>query len=275
MTSTWLLTGATGFVGRHVVRALVGQGIRLKVVLRTECDLTDTWPSGTEIVRSDDLFSETAEWWAKVAEGVDTVLHLAWYAEPGLYLQSVKNLDCLAGTLAMAKGCAKAGIRRFIGVGTCFEYDVAAGYLSIHTPLKPLSPYAAAKAAAYLALSEFFKQTQTSFAWCRLFYLYGEGEDPRRLIAYVKTQLQKGLPVELTSGQQVRDYMDVSEAATQLIATALGSSTGPVNVCSGQAVTVRALVERLALEHGRTDLLRFGVRPDNFTDPLIVVGIKD
>lgn len=275
MTSAWLLTGATGFVGRHVVRALAERGIRLKVVLRTEHDLTCTWPSGTEIVRSDDLFSETAQWWAAVAEDVDTVLHLAWYAEPGLYLQSVKNLDCLAGTLAMAKGCAKAGVRRFIGIGTCFEYDVGAGYLSTRTPLKPLSPYAAAKAAAYLALSEFFKQTQTSFAWCRLFYLYGEGEDPRRLIAYVKSQLQKGLPVELTSGQQVRDYMDVRDATAQLIATALGNTTGPVNVCSAQAVTVRALVERFALEHGRQDLLRFGVRPDNFTDPPIVVGIKD
>lgn len=226
-------------------------------------------------MHTDDLFSETADWWAKTAEGVDTALHLAWYAEPGLYLQSTKNLDCLAGTLAMAKGCSQAQVRRFVGVGTCFEYDVTAGYLSTRTPLKPLSPYAAAKAAAYLALSEYFQQAGVSFAWCRLFYLFGEGEDPRRLIAYVKAQLEKGLPVELTSGQQVRDYMDVREAAAQLVATTLSDTTGPINVCSGHAVTVRALVERLALEHGRPDLLRFGVRPDNFTDPATVVGIKD
>lgn len=275
MSRIWLLTGATGFVGRHVVRALAAQGIRLRVVLRVEHDPPDVWPDGTEFVRSDDLFSETAAWWAKTAAGVDTVLHLAWYAEPGLYLQSAKNLDCLSGTLAMAKGCAQAQVRRFVGVGTCFEYDVSAGYLSTRTPLKPLSPYAAAKAAAYLALSEFFKQTGTSFAWCRLFYLYGEGEDPRRLVAYVKAQLEQGLPVELTSGQQVRDYMDVSEAAIQLVVTASSNTAGPVNVCSGQAVTVRALVERLALDLGRPDLLRFGVRPDNFTDPPAVVGIKD
>lgn len=275
MSRIWLLTGATGFVGRHVVRALAEQGIQLRLLLRAKYAPTNPWPNDTEIVHSDDLFSETAAWWTKAAEGVDTVLHLAWYAEPGLYLQSTKNLDCLSGTLAMAKGCAQAQVRRFVGVGTCFEYDVSAGYLSTDTPLKPLSPYAASKAAAYLSLSEFFKQTGISFSWCRLFYLYGEGEDPRKLIAYVKAQLEKGLPVELTSGQQVRDYMDVREAAAQLVATALSSTVGPTNVCSGQAVTVKELVERLARDHGRPDLLRFGVRPDNFTDPPTVVGIKN
>src|SRR5690606_18871221 len=99
------------------------------------------------------------------AEGVDAVLHMAWYAEPGQYLQSPRNLDCLTGTLAMAKGCAQAGVSRFVGVGTCMEYDTSGGYLSIRTPLRPVSPYAAAKAAAYLSLREYFRERKLSFAW--------------------------------------------------------------------------------------------------------------
>lgn len=275
MSKIWLVTGATGFVGRHVIHAIATRDIRLKVVIRGEACAESQWPEGTVIIQSEDMFSESASWWKTLVQGVDTVVHLAWYAEPGKYLQSPKNWDCLSGTLALAKACLQAGVRRFIGIGTCLEYDVTAGYLSVQTPLNPLSPYAAAKVSCYFALRSFFNQTGTSFVWCRLFNLYGDGEDPRRLIAYVKSQLQKGLPVELTSGQQVRDYMDVREAAENIVITALGQASGPVNICSSKAVTVKELVTGIALKYGRPDLLRFGARLDNPTEPLTIVGIKD
>ena len=112
------------------------------------------------------------------------------------------------------------------------------------------------------------------FAWCRLFYLYGEGEDLRRLVSYVRGRLQAGEPAELSSGSQVRDFLDVREAARMVVDVALGSLEGPVNICSGTAVTVRELAERIADEFGRRDLLRFGARPDNPVDPPCVVGIR-
>jgi dTDP-6-deoxy-L-talose 4-dehydrogenase (NAD+) len=192
-----------------------------------------------------------------------------------MYLRSPRNLDCLAGTLAMAQGCARARISRFVGVGTCFEYDTSAGHLSVDTPLKPMSPYAAAKAATYLALDAFFREAGVPFAWCRLFYLHGEGEDPRRLIPYVKERLAQGLAVELTSGTQVRDYMLVQDAARDLADHVMGERQGAFNVCSGRPVTVRSLVEALADECGRRDLLRFGARAENFTDPPVIVGVKE
>jgi dTDP-6-deoxy-L-talose 4-dehydrogenase (NAD+) len=114
-----------------------------------------------------------------------------------------------------------------------------------------------------------------AFAWCRLFYLYGEGEDGRRLVPYLRSRLQAGLPAELSSGTQVRDYLDVREAADMIIDVALGSRKGPVNICSGEPVTVRELAERIADEFGRRDLLHFGARAENSLDPPIVVGIRN
>ena len=153
-----LLTGATGFVGRQVARVLAAQGVALRLVVRagSEARLEQT----EDVLLTQDLFAESADWWAQACAGVDTVVHAAWYAEPGKYLQSEKNLDCLLGTLQLAKGAARAGVRRFVGVGTCFEYDLAPGHLSIDTPLKPLTPYAGAKAAAFLALSQVLPQQE-------------------------------------------------------------------------------------------------------------------
>ena len=92
-------------------------------------------------------------------EGVDRIVHLAWIATPGVYLTAPENLDCLQGTLTMAKGAVRAGVKKFVGIGTCFEYDLCGGLLSTATPLNPTTPYAAAKAGAFLALSRWLPRT--------------------------------------------------------------------------------------------------------------------
>jgi dTDP-6-deoxy-L-talose 4-dehydrogenase (NAD+) len=166
-------------------------------------------------------------------------------------------------------------VRRFVGVGTCFEYDLANSVpLAVDAPLKPLTPYAAAKAAAFMTLSQWLPIAGVEFCWCRVFYLSGEGEDSRRLVPYLRAKLAAGEPAELTSGNQVRDHLDVREVAQLIVNHALGDETGPINICSGVPVTVRQLAERIADEYGRRDLLKFGARPDNPLDPPYVVGIK-
>jgi nucleoside-diphosphate-sugar epimerase len=268
-----LLTGATGFVGRQVLRALAERGTRVRTVVRQGKTIAST-PAIEGVVVSPDIFHESAGWWADACRGIDTVIHAAWYAEPGQYLQSPKNQDCLSGTLRLAEGAIAAGVRRFIGIGTCFEYDLSAGHLAVETPLGPTTPYAQAKADAFLALTRLLPPHDLAFAWCRLFYLYGEGEDVRRLVPYLHARLKAGEAAELSSGTQVRDFLDVREAGRMIAEAALGARQGPINICSGMPITVRALAEQIADEYGRRDLLRFGARRDNLTDPPVVVGIR-
>jgi nucleoside-diphosphate-sugar epimerase len=275
MTGITLLTGATGFVGRQVLRALGETGVRVRVVVRDGKQGQLATLEGIEsVVTTPDLFAESAEWWTDVCKGIDTVIHVAWYAETGKCLQSAKNLDCLMGTLQMAKGAAQAKVSRFIGIGTCFEYDFTEGVLAVETPLQPLTSYAGAKVAAFIALSQWLPQQGVEFAWCRLFYLYGEGEDGRRLVPYLHSKLAAGEPAELTSGSQIRDFLDVREAGRMVVETSLSDEQGPVNICSGVPITVRQLAEQIADKYGRRDLLRFGVRPDNLVDPGCIVGIR-
>ena len=264
-----LLTGASGFVGRHVLRSLQARDRPVRLVTRKPSGGAG---KGVEEIHSDDLFAEPAARLRQLCEQVDTVLHLAWYAEPGEYQFSGKNLDCLQGTLALAAAARDSGVRRFVGVGTCFEYDLGQSPLLTTTRLDPQSPYAAAKAAAYLALSQALPAVGMSFAWCRLFYLYGEGEDIRRLAAALHDKLARGDPVDLTSGTQMRDFMDVADAAEMIVRIALSDHEGAANVCSGRPITIREFAERIADEYGRRDLLRFGTRADNPIDPPRVVG---
>jgi len=226
------------------------------------------------VISTPNLFIESEEWWINVLQGIDTIIHIAWYAEPGKYLQSEKNWDCLQGTQTLAKAAIRAKVRRFVGIGTCFEYDLSHGMLSVDTPLKPLTPYAGAKAATYMALSQWLPSQSVEFAWCRLFYLYGEGEDKRRLVPYLRSKLSAGEPAELTSGNQIRDFMDVGAAAELVSTISLNHVQGPVNICTGIPVTVKQLAENISDEFGRRDLLKFGARLDNPIDPICVVGIK-
>lgn len=271
-----LITGASGFVGRQIVKALDGLDLKIVPVVRDEGKCSFDGQLNIErIVMSKDIFQESFEWWGAQCKGVDIVIHAAWYTEPGEYLQSLRNMDCLIGSLNLAKGAVCSGVKRFVGIGTCFEYDLSAGVVSKDTQLKPLTPYASSKAALFMVLSRLLPVQSVEFAWCRLFYLYGEGEDERRLVPYLHKQLSRSNVVELTSGKQIRDFLDVAVAGRVIAETAIGEQCGVINVCSGIPITVRQIAEQIADKFGRRDLLKFGHRQDNLIDPPCVLGIPN
>jgi len=270
-----LVTGATGFVGKQVLATMLERGIQIVPVVRPgSVGKLPASPLLETPIVTEDMFSENEIWWQQKLQGVDILMHIAWYAEPGQYQFSTQNMNCLIGTLRMAQAAAQARVKRLVGVGTCFEYAQSGRALSVDSPLDALSPYAACKVAAYFALSQLLPQYGLQFAWCRLFYLYGEGEDERRLVPAIRKHLSEGQPIKLTAGTQVRDFLDVSEAGRQITDVALSGKTGAINICSGKPVTVRELAESIADKYGRRDLLKFGARQDNPVDPPYAVGIK-
>jgi len=277
MTRRFLITGATGFVGRQVLTHIAKYNFSVTLIVRDrKLENFKENPAVDTVIATNDLFAESSAWWANAFKGIDTVIHAAWDVEPSKYLQSSKNMDCLQGTLAMAKGALIAGVRRIIGIGTCFEYDLSYSLLSIETPLKPLTPYAGAKAAAFMSLSNWLPSQDVEFAWCRLFYLYGEGEDERRLVPYLRSKLAAGEKVELSSGTQIRDFLDVSVAGRLIADIAVGTLLGPINICSGIPITIKQLAENIADEYGRRDLLSFAARKeDSFNPPIVLGAVKN
>ncbi|WP_201215223.1 NAD-dependent epimerase/dehydratase family protein [Halochromatium roseum] len=148
-----LLTGANGFVGRQVVRFLALQETPLKLVLRKGSQRPTDLRETDEVIEAPDLFQAEKAWWAEALTGIDTVIDLAWYAEPGHYLTSPRNLDCLNGTIEMAKACIETAVRRVVGIGTCAEYDLSQGMLRPDSTLDPQTLYAACKASTSTSTS--------------------------------------------------------------------------------------------------------------------------
>lgn len=283
MSERILVTGATGFVGKNFIRSINKFGFKVDLVVRENCGVDfSKIDSVCEIIQTPDLFSHNSDWWENICKKYSTVVHLAWYVEPGSYINSDKNIDCLIGTLALIRGARRAGVKKFVGVGTCLEYDINNQNLSAElSSLKPKSLYGACKLAVYNTLLQVFNEPENNFLWFRLFYLlpnktdkilYG---DNLRLGDYIKSRIFQNMPVHLTNGTQIRDYLFVEEATNMMAEAIFEKKIGAMNICSGIPRTVRDVAEEIAFELGKPDLLRFGSKTSQANDPEYIVGIKD
>jgi len=261
-----LLTGASGFIGRHAVGALVERGADVHAVSRSAvAEYACAWHHA-------DLLAPGAPQQVIAAVRPDIVLHLAWCVEHGKFWNDPANLEWVAATLALARASAEHGVRRFVGIGTCFEYDWPdeGPCLESETPLAGHTLYDRAKAACRSVLEEFLGEAGLSFAWARMFFLYGPDEAPKRLVASIARALADGKPARTSSGRAIRDFMDTRDAGAALAALALAGTAGAVNIATGEAQSVRAIAALLGKLGGRPDLVEIGALPDREEPPYIV-----
>lgn len=271
-----VVTGAGGFIGSHVVRQAVAAGHAVTALLRPGGDPTKL-ADVREKTELRELSLEDVDAVGKLIRAVapNAVLHLAWYANPTDYLSSVRNLDSLRATVTFAHAALANDCPRFVGVGTCLEYAPSVTAHRETDATDPTSLYASAKLGAWLAVRALSAQLGVQAAWARLFHLHGPGEHPARLIPTVRAALRAGRPVDLTGGEQVRDYLHVADVAAGLLRIAESEALGVVNVCSGGGVTLRDLALALADIEGGRELLRFGARPYAASEVMHVVGNCD
>ena len=196
------------------------------------------------------------------------VLHLAWYVEHGRFWAAPENLDWVGATLSLARAAAEAGATRFVGTGTCIEYDwsdqESAGQPGLRRESDPLAPtflYGEAKAACYRLLSAAAPGLGLSFAWGRLFHLFGPGENPARLVASLIAAMRAGKAAEIGSGRQLRDFMATQDAGAALAALCASGVTGAVNVASGEAGDGRSRWRRRSPDCWATRPVRIGRAP--------------
>ena len=259
-----LLTGATGFLGRHILAGLRGSGAEVVAARRRPPDEPDA-----EVAwRRADLL-DAAACRALIAEIRPThLIHSAWMAVPGQFWASPDNAEWLKAGIALVDAFGAAGGRRFVGLGTCAEYDWAAGRFSEDsTPALASTPYGKAKAALEAAADALAARHGLSAAWGRIFLPYGPGDAPERLIPSVLAAIARREAVNLSDGTQVRDFIFAPDAADLILRLAAGAEEGIFNVGTGIGVSVREAVERVAALAGGADLLRFGALPNRGGEP--------
>lgn len=267
------VTGASGFIGAHVVRALLAHGHSVMALALLGDSL---WRLQDAVEQIPFVFGNLGD--VEILRRAladfqpDACIHLAWYAEPGKYLDSPENLASLTSSLALLGELIRVGCSQVVMAGTCAEYDTTFGYLREDTPTRPVTLYAAAKLACYLLSQQIAEQAKTNLAWGRIFYPYGPQEDERRAVPALVRALQNGLSFPATLGDQVRDYIHVEDVATAFCTLAEKQANGVFNISSGTPVTIQQLLETVGNFIGRADLIQFGAQPYRAWEPPFICG---
>ena len=270
-----LVTGATGFVGRHVVQALLARGCEVRAVARnaeTAADLS--WINAVEFIAAD-IHAPTLNIQA-LTDGVDAVVHLAW---PGLpNYQALFHFEHnLMADYRFIKSAVEAGVSQVLVTGTCFEYGLQSGPLSEQTAAQPSNPYGLAKNTLRVFLQNLQQAQPFTLQWARLFYLHGEGQNPNSLLAALDRAIDAGDDsFNMSAGEQLRDYLAIETAAGYLAAILQQRKfDGVINCASGQPISVRALVEQRLQARGSSIRLNLGHYPYPTHEPMAFWGVTD
>jgi nucleoside-diphosphate-sugar epimerase len=262
------------------VRRLAADGVRVTALVRKNSAARSTLPSSPHISTIEIGASDSRALAASlVTISPDVVFNLASAGVNPADRDPLAMLDGNARFLASllaAMGSRKP--RRFIHTGSCSEYASAeTGHrIAEDYPVEPTSLYGAAKLCASLYGAAFAAERRMPFLNLRLFGVFGIGEAPHRVVPYLIAKLRENQPVDLTPGEQIRDWLYIDDVIDALLEAATCPhlpDTGIFNVCSGHGTSVRELAEQVAdaLRKPR-DLLRFGARPYRGDEPMWIVG---
>jgi dTDP-6-deoxy-L-talose 4-dehydrogenase (NAD+) len=203
----------------------------------------------------------------------DLVMHLAW---PGLpnYREDFHVDVNLPRDYVFLESMVLAGYPRLLVTGTCFECFPQSGGYSEDCEGAPTLNYPLAKARLRRQLEALSAREPFGFQWARLFYMHGEGQNPKSLLAQLDLAIDAGAEsFNMSGGEQVRDYLPVPEVAAKLATLAEHPLwTGVTHVCSGQGITVRELVEKHIAARGARIRLNLGVYPYVDYEPMAFWG---
>ena len=234
------LTGGTGFIGSHIAAALVEKQHEVLALVRSG----SSTPPGT-IPAEGDLSNLP---WQQLEEfGPELLIHSAWIATPGVYLESEQNDKLVDDSLRMADRLFSFGLKHMTSLGTCFEYAPCVSPLTEESPLAPASRYARAKCQLGEHLAACAKKHGRSLSWPRIFFPYGKGEPPQKLISHLLSCVLTDINPELKYPNAIRDFIHVSDVADALVCLSEKMFHGKVNIGTGRGVSVGE-IHRTVLE---------------------------
>ncbi len=260
------VTGATGFIGSHILKKLNELPIELIAITRLANSDLPSLNNGKWIEM--DIENPPHQAFSYLGKP-DVLLHLAWQGLPNYnslhHLQSelpiqynfLNNLIC-------------QGLKSIVVTGTCFEYGMQNGCLSEDLETKPSNPYAIAKDSLRQRLETLKKQYDFNLTWARLFYIYGDGQSEESIYSQLKTSIQNSeKKFNMSEGEQLRDFLPIEKVSQHLINLAiLSKNIGIVNVCSGKPISVQKLVKSWLEENNWSIELNLGYYPYPNYEPM-------
>lgn len=254
-----IMTGASGFVGSHVLPLLLKQNVEVIAVARDLSSL-DQYRDVCSLVEFD--FNTSGNNYSSL-EGADMLIHLAW-DKISDFMSPCHYESQLSAHYEFIKTLLLSGVGSICVSGTCYEYGKLIGIMNEKMVTNPVTSYGLAKDCLRRQL-EFLQNNGFTFdlTWMRLFYMHGQGQPDNTLYSQLKAAVNRGdHTFKMSGGEQLLDYLPVKEVAQKIVDLSLkNQNIGVVNVCNGKPISVRRLVEHWVKEEGWDIELELGYYP--------------
>ena len=267
------VTGASGFIGGHVLLALQHRDVEVVAVTRDATRIKGV--SDAVPIMEMDISNPSSDSFEQMGQP-DVLIHLAWDGLPNY--KSLHHFETeLPRQYHFLKNMIEAGLPSLLVVGTCFEYGMQSGSLAADILTRPNNPYGYAKDALRKQLEFLQSVTHFNLTWGRLFYMYGEGQPSTSLYPQLKEAVLRGDKIfNMSGGEQLRDYLPVEDVAHQITQLALAQQDiGAINICSGNPVSVRRLVQQWLSDNGWEIELKLGYYPYPDYEPMAFWGDRE
>ncbi len=267
-----LVTGGTGFIGRHAIPELLNLGYEVHIALLEHENFPDQ--SDGLYFHVCDLLNEKQQKLLFEEIGPTHLLHFAWDVTHGKFWTTENNLIWVQASISLLKNFNQFGGERVVYAGTCAEYDWSDGNcVEGGTPLAPNTLDGASKNRLNGIFQSYCAQENISAAWGRIFHLYGPNEVESRFVPNVICSMLKKEAVKCSAGTQIRDFMHVEDVAKGFVCLLDNDAVkGSVNIASGEPVSLKDVVELIADKTAYIDKVDFGAFPIATNDPALLVG---
>lgn len=264
-----LVTGISGFIGSQAIQFLKEKKYEIHGVY------CSNRPSYDEDIHMHpvNLLDQTSVESLLATVKPTHLLHLAWFAQPGKYWTDTKNLEWVRASLFLYRMFHEHGGKRAVMAGTCAEYDLNAGLCNEKsTPLQPNTLYGTCKNSLYQIVESYSKLHCLSYAWCRIFFLYGPNEYSSRLVPSVIKSLLNSEEARCSHGEQIRDFLHVHDVAHAFVTILDCDIKGSINIGSGEGKTLKTLINAIGTKLNASHLIKLGSIKSPPEEPAIIVA---
>lgn len=264
-----LVTGASGYIGKHVVKSLLS--------MNHEVYVSDFQYKGIDErakIVDEPIFSGEKDIYKRLGSP-DVLIHLAW--RDGFIHNSYAHMADLSAHVAFLQNMIDGGLQYLTVMGSMHEVGYWEGAIDEATPCNPMSMYGIAKNALRQMLMLYSKDKDVNLHWLRAYYIYGDDLRGSSIFAKLCQAVEDGKKeFPFTTGKNQYDFIHVSELAKQIVCASVQKEiNGIINVCSGTPVSLAEQVEGYIKEHGFDIELKYGAFPDRAYDSPAVWGNAD